>query len=225
MFIWKVEEMKLMNEKGRLMVGSERIYGCEHSTSREDKIAFVDSMQDGKLSYLLSLIDLYNEEKDSMPKDTFGNTKTVSLKAWINRTDTKYSRPLLDNIYHYGRYHLLGTRRNITHNYRGDYDHYDDLVDEMFHRQLKECEKLELKYFAEHDEGSILRAELVKKNEKFRTTFGVRLGFGGSRGVKLYDGNGRERDLTIAEMKELIGKYNELEDYIEKLSSTINIEF
>lgn len=225
MFTWKVEDMALMNERGRIIIGSERIYGAESKTSREEKILFVDSFNECKLSYLLGLIEKFKEDSKTMPKDTYGNVKTVSLKAWIKKNDTKYPRPVLDTDYHYGQYYILGTKRNILYNHKGQFDLYDDLVDEMFHRQLKECERKEMEYFAEHDEGSILRAELVKKHEKFRTTFGVRLGFSGSRGVKFYDGKGRERDLTIAELKELIGKYEELEAYIAKLTAETHIEY
>ena len=81
MFEWKVEDMVLLNQKGGVFLGKEKIYDCEHKVSREDKIAFVDSLQDGKLSYVLALVEKINEEMKSMPKDSYGNVKTVSLKA------------------------------------------------------------------------------------------------------------------------------------------------
>ena len=62
MFEWKVEDMALLNQKGGVFIGKEKIYDCESKVSREDKIAFVDSFQDGKLSYLLSLIDKFKED-------------------------------------------------------------------------------------------------------------------------------------------------------------------
>lgn len=77
------------------------IYDCEDSVSREDKIAFVDSKTDGKLSYLLSLIEKFNADKDNLPKkdSMFGEpeVKTTSLKAWIKRNDTKYSQNIIDD--------------------------------------------------------------------------------------------------------------------------------
>ena len=98
MFEWKVEDMALMNQKSGLFLGKEKIYNCESKVLREDKIAFVDSFQEGKLSYLLYLIDKFNEDYDSLTKtkSIFGNeeVKTVSLKAWIKRTDTKRCRAL-----------------------------------------------------------------------------------------------------------------------------------
>ena len=68
MFEWKVEDMALLNQKGGVFIGKEKIYDCESNVSREDKIAFVDSLQDGKLSYLLYLIDKFNEDYDSLTK-------------------------------------------------------------------------------------------------------------------------------------------------------------
>lgn len=52
MFEWKIEELKLYHQKGV-------IYDCEHTVSREDKIAFVDGLQDGKLSYILNLFEKF----------------------------------------------------------------------------------------------------------------------------------------------------------------------
>lgn len=155
MFEWKVEDMKLLNQKGGLYYGKEKIYNCEHEVSREDKIAFVDSLQDGNLTYLLGLIEKFNDEKMGLPKDNWGGIKTVSLKAWIKRNDTKTRWGIIDRDYQYGKYRMLGTGRYITSNQSGAYDTYEDLVDEMFHRQLRECEKKERKYFLEHDEYSI----------------------------------------------------------------------
>ena len=163
MFEWKVEEMALMNNHADVHNGRCKItvYACEDSVSREDKIAFVDGMTDGKLSYLLSLIEKFNADKESLPMDNWGYIKTVSLKAWIKRNDTKYSQKVIDDYYHYGKYNLLGCERDITMECNGEYDYYDDLVDEVFRRQLMECEKEERKYFDEHDEYSILKKRYI----------------------------------------------------------------
>ena len=177
MFQWNVEDMALLNQKEVVFIGKEKIYNCESHILREDKIAFVDSMNDGKLSYLLSLIDKYNQDKESLPKDSWGNVKTVSLKAWIKKNDTKYSRPIINDQYYYGSYHLLGIDRYIQFDSKSHYDTYKDLVDEVFHRQLKECEKKEKEYFLAHDEYSILKQKLRGINKSYHTTFGVHVGF------------------------------------------------
>ena len=225
MFEWKVEDMKLLNQKGGLYYGKEKIYSCEHELSREEKIAFVDSLQDGNLSYLLGLIEKFNDEKMALPKDNWGDVKTVSLKAWIKRNDTKSRWGILDRDYNYGTYHLLGTNRYITSNRRGAYDTYEDLVDEMFHRQLRECEKREYKYFLEHDEYSILKRKFREKNRC--TTFGVKIADCSDGKLYVYDNDDdyNRREITIEELKDLLSKYEQLDALVEKLTAETHITY
>ena len=107
MFEWKIEDMALMNERCNTYIGIEKIYNCETKLSREEKIAFVDSMQDGNLSYILNLVEKFEKEKENLTKDQYGCIKTVSLKAWIIKND---SRKLIDNHYSYGRINFTGER-------------------------------------------------------------------------------------------------------------------
>lgn len=229
MFEWKVEEMALMNNHADVYGGRYKttLYACEDSISREDKIAFVDSMTDGKLSYLLSLIEKFNADKDNLPKKDgmFGEpeVKTTSLKAWIKRNDTKYPQNIIDDWYKYGKYNLLGCERNIQSNARGTYDYYEDLVDELFHRQLIKCEEEEQKYFHDHDEYSILKKKFEEKRQQYRTTFGVGI-VTGSCGVCVGDFD-IKRDITIDELKELLAKYERLDALVEKLTEETHIVY
>lgn len=227
MFEWKVEDMFLMNNG--YLIGREKRYNCMTEVSREDKIAFVDSMTDGKLSYILSLLEKFQEDKDSLPKQTsvFGNesVKTVSLKAWIKRNDTKYSRPVIDDWYHYGMFNILGSDRSIQTNHKGTYDTYEDLVDEAFYRQLKKCEEEEKKYFLEHDEYSVLKSQLREYQDKYRTSFGVNLGTCSSGEVFIYEGEDfkTKREITMEELKELLSKFEQLDSLIGKLTEETHI--
>lgn len=229
MFEWKVEEMALMNNHADVYNGRYKtnVYACENSVSREDKIAFVDSMQDGKLSYLLSLIEKFSEEKDSLPhKETvFGGSevKTVSLKSWINRNDKKYTRPIIDKRYNYGKYNILGCERYIQTGNKGIYDYYEDLVDEVFHRQLMKCEAEEQKYFSEHDEYSILKNKF--RNRNHHTTFGVNIRDWSSGRLTVADDNDNERDITIDELKELLFKYAQIDALVDKLTAETHIVY
>lgn len=229
MFEWKVEEMALMNNHADVYRGRYKVtlYAFENSVSREDKIAFVDSKTDGKLSYLLSLIEKFNADKDSLPKkdSMFGDleVKTTSLKAWIKRNDTKYSQKLIDDWFKYGKYNLLGCERNIQSNRKGDYDYYEDLVNEIFRRQLMECEREEQKYFHEHDEYSILKKKFEEKQSQYHTTFGVEIGIG-SGGAHVGDSEKR-RKLTIDELKELLSKYEQIDALVEKLTKETHIVY
>lgn len=223
MFEWKVEDMALMDPKNSVVISGRKVYHCELETCRDDKLAFVDSMTDGRLSYLLLLIEQFNKDKEDLPKDRFGKVKTVSLKAWIKRNDTKYGKPIIDGWFHYGMYDILGCSRHITNCIKGDHDFYDDLVAEAFHRQLVECERSEKQYFADHDEYSILKKRLCEK--AYRTTFGVQLGQWSSGRVTVCDDDGNERDITIDELKELMDKYDQLDALIEKLTSETHITY
>lgn len=220
MFDWKVENMELLNEP---CIGKEKIYLCESKVSREDKIAFVDGMNDGKLSYILELVKKFEEDKESLPKDSYGNVKTVSLKAWIKRNDTKYDRPIIDDWYHYGKYRILGSERYITNDYKGTYDIYDDLIDEVFHRQLIECERKEKQYFLEHDEYSILKKKF--RERKYNTTFGVHIVTCSNDNIYIVDDNDNEREITIDELKELLAKYEQLDKLVEKLTEETHIVY
>lgn len=223
MFEWKVEDMALMNESGGLLVGKEKIYACESKTPREDKIAFVDSMQDGKLSYFLNLIEKFNVEKESMPKDKYGYVKTVSLRAWLMKNDT---RNIIDKSHNYGQFYLLGCTRRITTNSQAYYDIHEDFVDEIFHRQLKKCVESERSYFLAHDEYSILKAEFKERSEKYNTTFGVIIAMSSDGSVSVCkDDCSESRAITIGELKYLLAKYDELDRLAAKITGETCIVF
>lgn len=213
---WKVEDLVLLNQKGGIYIGNRKAYDCEHNTPRKEKIAFVDSFQDGKLSYLLGLIEKFNQEKNSLPHDEHGRIKSVSLKAWIKRNDTKYARPLIQDWFDMGEITLLSSKRNIQWMCRKGFDLYEDWVDELFHRQLVLCEQEERKYFEAHDEYSILK-KTVKEKSTITTSFGTVVTFCGDGRILI--GN-EQREITLDELRTLADKYAKLEAYIKELSKT-----
>lgn len=222
MFEWNVKDMKLLNQESSVMIGKEKIYNCESDVKREDKITFVDKMQDKKLSYILSLAEKFEKDKEDMPINNWGDVKTVSLKAWIKRND---KRNLIDNSYQYGSIRFMGGRSIQCINRKGGYDTYEDYIDEIFHRQLKECENLEYKYFLEHDEYSILKQKF--RDKKYNTTFGVNIGFCSDGSIFVYDINNssKRRDITIEELKYLLEKYEELDNLVRKITDETNIKY
>lgn len=221
MFEWKIEELKLYHQKGGIILGKEKIYDCEHTVSREDKIAFIDGLKDGKLSYILNLFEKFKEDEESLPKDKWGDVKTVSLKAWIKRNDT---RKLIDNTYTHGNIRFIGGRSITSVDIKSAYDTYDDYVDEVFHRQLKECENKEREYFLEHDEYSILKREFLNKN--YNTTFGVNITSWSSGKVCICDDvTKEEREITIEELKYLLSRYKELDELVEKITKETHITY
>lgn len=220
MFEWKVEDMVLLNQKGGVFLGKEKIYDCESKVSREDKIAFVDSLQDGKLSYILALAEKFNEERETMPKDQWGNVKTVSLKAWIKRND---DRKLLDDNYRYGDIRFIGGRNIGSISLKGGYDTYEDYVDEIFHRQLRECEKEEKRYFLEHDEYSVLKKKF--RDRDYHTTFGVHIITSSDGNIYVGEDFDTKREITMDELKELLAKYEQLDALVEKLTAETHIVY
>lgn len=221
---WRVEELRLMNEKVKTFIGKQRIFSDETTTSREEKINFVDSFQNGKLSYLLDVIEKFRKDAASLPKDSWGNVKTVSLKAWIKKNDTGYGKPIIDDWYHYGKYSLLSSERYIQNDNKGSWDIYNDFVDECFHRQLNKCLQMEQQYFQAHDEYCILKKKLQENSNKYPTTFGVHIVFCSNGTIYVSDDN-REREITITELKELLSKYEQLDNLVEKLTQETHIVY
>lgn len=238
MFEWKAEEMVLTNSAKTIEVPKRhtcngikyekvKVYDCEDKVSREDKIAFVDSFTDGKLSYILSLCEKFDNEKTNLPQaNAYGDVKTVSLIAWLQRNDKGYSRAVFSRNYNYGSFTILSSSRFIQHyNKKSAWDLYDDLVDECFHRQLINCEKMEKKYFEEHDEYCIHLSKLRDKGSHI--TFGVPLVFWSTGKIEIRDEQNKEltREITLEEIKELLAKHEQVEAYIEKLSQETKIRY
>lgn len=154
-------------------------------------------------------------------KTNGGDVKTVSLKSWIKRNDT---RKLIDDTYTYGKIRFIGGRSIKSVNIKSAYDTYDDYVDEVFHRQLKECENKEREYFLEHDEYSILKREFL--NKKYNTTFGVNITSWSSGKVCICDDvTKEEREITIKELKYLLSRYKELDELVEKITKETHITY
>ena len=230
MFKWDVKEMALLKEfKENNGKAIDYIFKCELKLSREEKIAFVDERYDGKLSYILGLVDKFNAEKDGLPKDSLGYIKTTSLKAWINRNDTKYGksdyRRIIDDC---GKVYFVNCNRWITDNMGKTYYYYDtheDYVDEIFHRVLYILKDEEKKYFEQHDEYEILKSKF-RNDRNFSTTFGVHIGICSDGNIYVYDKEDNDkRPITIDELKLLLAMDEKLKAYEQELCKQVNIEF
>lgn len=225
MFEWKVEEMRLLNDESTEKVKGRRIYSFERGISREDKIKFVDSMNDGKLSYILALVEKFESEKENLPQDNCGYVKLVSLRAWLKRND---NQNLIDNRDDYGTIRFMGVGgRNIQWIDMMDrWNIFEDYTDEVFNRQLNECEGLEEKYFLEHDEYSILKNKVKDYCYKYRVYFGLSISYS-RKNLYLYDKNDSKqcREFTMDELKYLISKYEELDKAIERIEKEIDIKY
>ena len=216
---WKVEELKLRNARRE-----NGTFECEDSLSDEEKIAFVDKFQNGKMTILLNIFEKFKDDYDGIKKNKYGTIYPASLLAWIRRNN---QGNLMDEKYSPGHIWLLGCRRgNIVYTSFQNEKERKLLINDIFHDQLLECKKQEDKYFLAHDEYSILKEKLSDYRCKFRTTFGVHLSFWSSGGIAVVgDDDEESRDITIDELKLLLGKYELLEKYEAELSEDVNIVF
>lgn len=94
-------------------------------------------------SYMLALIKKYNEEKDSLKKNSWGGVKENSLKAWLRKNDLQ---GMVDVNYEPGRYRIAGYKE-----YRLDGSYTNSLVDSWFTNLLYELENKERNYFLDTD--------------------------------------------------------------------------
>lgn len=152
---YKVERMALYREKEAF--GDRKFFKYTYGMyfSREEKINFIDkyiALTDRDMnkykncaSYMLALIKKYNEEKDSLKKNSWGRVKENSLKAWLRKNDPQ---GMVNVDYEPGRYRIAGYK-----DYR--IDAYDNepvsLVDSWFNHLLCELENKERAYFFNTD--------------------------------------------------------------------------
>ena len=212
---YKIENLELMQEAK----SGRNIFTYEYTTSKEDKIKFLDSLHDGKMSYVLNLFDKFNQEKDFLPKQYRDKVKTVSLIAWIKRNDTKYSHKLFDTDYHYGECRFLTSGRfiqNIPN--KPTYDTFDDYIDEAFHRQLNILLKEEKKYYAEHNPYEIKKTKLRKYIHRYNLTFGLCIVESSKDGLLLKVNDDENKPIPENIIDSLIDKFEQLEKFIDTLS-------
>ena len=221
MFIWKVEDMKLRNRQPRRRSTSlDFIEDLE--VSYEDKLEFVDRMNDNMLSYILQLFRKFKEDEPSMPRDRWQSPRTQSIIAWCKRNDPKN---VVDKTYRHGKINFLGSERYIQHGEdgKGPYDTFDNIVAEMFHRQLIKCLHMEDVYFRETDEYEVAKQAVRDYSDKYGTTFGMRLSFSSNGSIKVVaSGESFEGpEITLEQCRILIDHYKTLETTIGDLTRQV----
>lgn len=239
MFEWNVEEMKLREEwenlkRFKTIRDSDNLkFKAEDTTSKEDKIEFVDKFSNGGLSYLLGLLDKFKADRETLPKEKniwgVEKVKTVSLRAWIKRNDT---RNLIDYEYDYGSIRALERGFYIRNTHiQSACDNPEEIINQFFHKALTECVHLEEKYFRTHDEYSILTDEIVDRcNHQNFYSFGLSFSYGTS-GILIYDDNNGDgskpscRKPTTAELKKLLELNNKVEEYVQSLAKELDFSY
>ena len=228
---YKVERMALYREKE--VFGDRKFFKYTYGMyfSREEKINFIDkyiALTDRDMnkykncaSYMLALIKKYNEEKDSLKKNSWGGVKENSLKAWLRKNDLQ---GMVDVNYEPGRYRIAGYKE-----YRldGSDTVYDEepvsLVDSWFTRLLCELEKKERNYFFNTDPV----AQGIKKIKEYEGKYGCL----GNNRISSIAGNGysylengwlkwtKYSPVDINEVEKILKLYEKLEKFNNELAA------
>lgn len=219
---WDVKDMKLMSQKRTKSKGRVYLYEEDTSLSREEKIAFIDQFHDGKMTYILKLIEKYENEKDSLPQEKkWGMPKTVSFKAWIRRNN---SLKMIDGTYDYGKIRFLKINKNIQRAGELAYlDSFEDIVDECFHRVMEECQVQEEAYFRSNDEYTVLKLQVL--NRYHITTFGVKVITDSNNDIYIANEMGVKRLITLEELRQLTDGYKELDNMVRKMAKKFDITY
>ena len=151
MFNWYVEEMKLltMPHVGEFF---DWEFACEAEVSFEDKLEFVDRMQEGKLTYFYEMVKGFGEAIPSMQKSDSGEPTDYAKKAWVRANDTtELLCRVTDSHGSYGDFHLLGAKVNLftyhSHIETKGKALEESFINSLFHRQLEKCKDMEYDYF------------------------------------------------------------------------------
>lgn len=143
MFDWNIRDLKIREEaiNEKLAWSCYEVYKntyrtpytfkCENTVSKEEKVKFVDDMTNGKLSYIINLINKFDKEKETLPNDSYGEVKTGSLKIWLKKNDPDQ---VIDNYFKCGEIRFFDDITCIQH-----FDSIDKYIDRIFHYQLVDC--------------------------------------------------------------------------------------
>lgn len=217
--MYKVEEMKFLNMKVREECiqgiynrrGVVKVFEIEDKLSVEEKIAFIDEVKGGIATYLLDLFDKWEKDYDELKKDSYGNVKTVSKKAWLKRNDT---RKKINDSYNIGHYSLFGSEYNkmsVTCPCNMLYSE-KHIVNQWFHDLCNILYGKEKKYFQEIDPVSIK----IKKVKEYA-------GFLGILDNKIINDiyyNGKI-DVTEEVLDSILEGYGKLETYYNMISKEV----
>lgn len=229
MFKWKVENNALNTERwnnNHNRFTSRYIFKAEAETTEDDMIAFIDSITNDSMSYIINLVNKLNDDRKNMPVDHWNNIKAVSLRAWLKRNDTwnvasRHSEDLGRVFIRFNR-EIITTSvgfelRYIQNMYnKSDHDMHESYVAEAFHLVLDKLCYEEKKYFNEHDERAILESKTIDIIQKYGS-FGAHISWG-SEGIKIHSEEEKERKLTIEELHFLIEKAEKMDELYKELS-------
>lgn len=222
---YKVEDLKFYNMKKESIYVSNpymrnglTVFEIENTLTEEEKLKIIDEMKEGVGTYLLDTFKQWEEEKDNLPQDTYGNPKTVSKKAWFRKNDKK---GILSKSSDLGKYWLFGTEfKNMSttcpatnYGYSLEYTG-KSIIHQWFHDLCKELYQNERKYFRENDPKEIKLAKVKEYGEQYHTYF---------NNDDIHDIVwNRKTDVSEEFLDTCITAYKELEESIQQISLKLN---
>ena len=203
---WDVKEMAVSNAPKRQVYGRGKVWLMEDTMSREEKIQAIDDYTGGQMSRLLSVINTFEKEKDTLKKSSCGIIKAVSLNAWLRRHPC-------DSISD-GEIHILGLNRSFQgyDHMRSGFEFYHDLTDEVFHHLLCKMERDEREYYRKNDKRCILCRKV--ENHPLFGFFGNRLHLIISSRDGILAEN--EEPLSVPQLKYLADEMDKLQTKMNK---------
>lgn len=211
---WNIADYKLMNERKKVMGRwkNEVVFNDVYRYNKPDKITFVDSIIDGKLTRIIEAVKAYINDVDTIKKDSWGYPKANSLNAWIKRN--KFD-DVIDTNYNPGQFRIFGMERKLWNAYeKFSYDNLADLVDEAFNRTLHHLADEEEKHFKNNDTYAI-KFRAVREHPF--TGAVVDYGYSSSGKIFVTDENDNRRNLTIEDMDKLLEAADKIKEYAEKV--------
>lgn len=216
--MYKKEELKFLNmDKFNPITGKGKVFSIENELTIDDKIRFIDEVKDGVATYLLNILNKWENEKETLPKDNYGGVKTVSKKAWIKRNDT---RKIIDIDFNIGKYYLFGTKYEKmslicpTSEYGNRFMYTDsNIVNQWFHDLCVKLYQEEKAYFKTVDPIHIKIKEVKDYANRYHIYFD-------SKKVNDIAWNGDE-NATESELDIYLEAYKKIETYINDITKEV----
>lgn len=220
--MYNKEDLKLYNME-KVSVGyNKKVFKIETELSFEEKVKFMDELENGIASYMLNMIEKWENEKDSLPKNNWGTTKTVSKKAWIKRND---ERKIINNDYKIGEYYMFGNNFKelslICPTTEYGYDEVytgESIVNQWFHDFLNKLYIKEKEYFKSINPFEIK----LKKIQEYAGQYGI-LDNKKLNNIK-YKNKGYKDNVIEEELDIFIETYEKIEKYYENMIRDLNIK-
>ena len=166
-------------------------------------------------SYMLALIKKYNEEKDSLKKNSWGGVKENSLKAWLRKNDLQ---GMVDVNYEPGRYRIAGYKE-----YRLDGSYTNSLVDSWFTNLLYELENKERNYFLDTDPIALGIKKIKEYEGKYGCLGNDRIGSIAGNGYSYLENSWlkwtKYSPVDINEVEKILKLYEKLEKFKNELAA------